>query len=76
MNQINLDEAKEYLLKLLPQAGEILRNYFTSGKFTSKSKGGVDFLTQADEEVDLFLSQQIKKQFPRTNLLTEETAPS
>lgn len=72
---INLDEAKEYLLKLVPQAGEILQQYFTSGKFTSRSKGGVDLLTQADEEVDRFLKEKLKKQYPQSQLLTEETAP-
>ncbi len=30
-NSVNLDEAREYLLKLTPQAGDILRKYFTSG---------------------------------------------
>lgn len=74
-SQINLSQAREYLLKLVPEAGDILKKYFTSGKFTSKSKGGADFLTQADSEVDLFLSQNIKNQFPQTELLTEETAP-
>ncbi|MBI2315140.1 inositol monophosphatase family protein [Candidatus Daviesbacteria bacterium] len=72
---MNLNQAREYLLTLLPQAGEILKKYFVSGEFTFQSKGGFDFLTQADEEVDLFLREGIKKQFPGTQLLTEETAP-
>ncbi len=74
-SSIDLNDARLFLLDLLPKAGEILRKYFTSGKFTSRSKGGVDFLTQADEEVDLFLSQNIKNKYPQTELLTEETAP-
>ena len=44
--------------------------------FTQRSKGGVDFTTQADEKVDAFLLEQIKKQYPQTNFLTEETAPT
>lgn len=74
-NQVNLNEAKKYLLKLVPQAGEILRKYFVSGVFTTKSKGGVDVLTQADQEVDDFLKENIKKQFPQCEVLTEESAP-
>lgn len=64
------------LKEIVTEAGEILKGYFKSQKFTSKSKGGVDFLTQADEEVDLFLREAIKKKYPQTQFLTEETAPS
>lgn len=73
--EIDLNEAREYLLKLVPQAGDILRQYFITGEFTSRSKGGVDLLTQADTEVDKFLRENIRKQYPQTSLLTEETAP-
>lgn len=72
---IDLTKARKYLTDLLPQAGEILRKYFASRDFTSRSKGGVDFTTQADEEIDTFLREGIKKQYPKTNFLTEETAP-
>lgn len=72
--EIDLNEAREYSLKLATQAGEILRKYFASGQFTTKSKGGVDILTQADEEVDKFLRENIQKQYPGSKLLTEETA--
>ncbi|MBI5614347.1 hypothetical protein HY947_05455 [Candidatus Gottesmanbacteria bacterium] len=72
---IKLTEAREYLTSLVRQAGDILRTYFTSGVFTQKSKGGVDFLTEADEKVDEFLLSNIQKQYPSANFLTEETAP-
>ncbi|MBU1000720.1 inositol monophosphatase [Patescibacteria group bacterium] len=72
---IDLDEAREYLLKLILKAGDILKKYFISGKFTSISKGGVDILTQADKEVDTFLLKNIKSKFPQCSFLTEETAP-
>lgn len=74
-NQINLDEAREYLLQLASQAGEIIKKYFLSGQFTSKSKGGVDVITQADEEVDRFLLESIRRRYPQDEILTEETAP-
>lgn len=72
---INLDEAREYLLTLVSQAEDILTKYFVSGLFTTRSKGGVDLLTQADEEVDQFLKTSIQKHFPDFPILTEETAP-
>lgn len=74
-DQINLTEARQYLTKLTLQAGDILKKYFESGKFTSKSKGGVDVITQVDEEVDKFLRENIKTKYPNTSFLTEETAP-
>ena len=75
-NPINLTEARKYLVTLVPQADKTLKKYFASGDFTQRSKGGVDFTTQADEEVDAFLLGQIKKKYPQTNFLTEETAPA
>jgi myo-inositol-1(or 4)-monophosphatase len=72
---IDLTEARKYVKELIPQAGETLRRYFASQDFTQRKKEGVDFTTQADEEVDAFLRESIKKQYPQTNFLTEETAP-
>ena len=71
-----LTEAREYLLELIPQAGETLRKYFASRDFTLRQKEGVDLTTQADVEVDAFLRENIRKRYPQTQFLTEETAPS
>lgn len=73
---IELTEVRKYLVDLVPQAGETLKRYFASRDFTQRRKGGVDFTTQADEEVDAFLLGEIKKRYPQTNFLTEETAPT
>lgn len=75
-NKVNLGEAREYLTELVPQAGEILSRYFTDRNFSSRKKEGVNFTTQADEEVDAFLRENIMQRYPQTNFLTEETAPS
>lgn len=72
---INLDQAIEYLLKLAPQAGDILRKYFHSGQITAKLKDQVDVLTQADSEVEDFLTKNLKLKFPQFPILGEETAP-
>lgn len=73
--QVNLTAAREFLIKLTSNAGAILEKYFASKDLAHKSKGGVDFLTQADEEVDKFLQEAIAKKYPSTHFLTEETAP-
>lgn len=65
--QINITDAREFLVKLLPKAGEILLNYFGSETLKSHSKGGVDFATEADLAVDEFLRTQIQKNFPILN---------
>lgn len=74
-NSIDLTEARNYITELIPQAGETLRKYFASRDFTSRRKEGVDFTTQADEEVDQFLRENIGSKYLHTNFLTEETAP-
>jgi myo-inositol-1(or 4)-monophosphatase len=72
---INLDEAESFLLEIESQAAKTLRRYYESGDFGSKGKGGVDFLTQADSEVDKFIRESLQKNFPQAHVLTEESAP-
>lgn len=74
-NGIDLTAARKFILDLIPQAGITLCKYFESGEFTSRKKKGVDFTTQADEEVDAFLRENIEKKYSHSNFLTEETAP-
>ncbi len=74
-NSLDLEESRKFLVGLLPQAGEILKAHFINRDFTQRRKEGVDFTTQADEEVDAFLRENIQKRFPNTSFLTEETAP-
>jgi myo-inositol-1(or 4)-monophosphatase len=73
--EIELTDAREFLSKISEEAGETLGKYFISGNYSSRQKEGVDFTTQADEEVDSFLRESIKRKYPNTNFLTEETAP-
>lgn len=71
----DLEISRKFLVELLPQAGEILKQHFVNRDFTQRRKEGVDFTTQADEEVDEFLRTKIEKQFLGAHFLTEETAP-
>lgn len=72
---VDLEVSRRFLVELLPQAGKILKAHFVNRDFTQRRKEGVDFTTQADEEVDVFLRENIHKRFPDTKFLTEETAP-
>ena len=74
-SSIDLTRARKYLVEIVTEAGQIIKKYFVSRDFTQRSKGGVDFMTQTDEEVDAFLLEKIRKQYPQTNFLTEESAP-
>jgi myo-inositol-1(or 4)-monophosphatase len=74
-NKIDLAKARKYLRALVPQAGKILKGYFLRRDYYLRKKEGVDFTTQADEEVDQFLRENLQQQYPQTNFLTEETAP-
>lgn len=72
---IELTKAQEFITDVIKEAGEILKRYFESQIFTSQTKGGLDFKTQADDEVDQLLRDRIQKEYPYTEFLTEETAP-
>jgi myo-inositol-1(or 4)-monophosphatase len=71
---INLDEARKNIIDIISQAGEIIKKSFNEDA-VSFQKDGVDFTTQTDRDVDLFLREKIKSIYPQTNFLTEETAP-
>ncbi len=73
--KIDLTKAREYLIKISSQAGEILKKYFISSNYSLKQKEGVDFTTSADEEIDKFLTTALKKKYLFSHFLTEETAP-
>lgn len=65
---------KNAAIEIAKKAGEIAKKYFGTPDLVSTSKGDIDFLTQADREVDDFIRQSIKEHFPAAQLLTEETA--
>src|SRR3989344_4550589 len=75
MDNQSIENIQGSVIRLVSHAGARLMEYFTSGDFPSHSKGGVDFATQADDEIDQFLRESLAKQFPSSQFLTEETAP-
>lgn len=71
----NLSETKKQVIDTVREAGELLLSYY-GRKISSRSKGGLDFATVADDAVDKFLREKLAAKFPSTKLLTEETAPA
>lgn len=75
IDRSGLLKAEKLLDRIVPKAGDILRNHFAERNFSVRQKEGVDFTTQADVETDDFLRREITKIFPNHKFLTEETAP-
>lgn len=73
-NEIDLAKIEDYLLNLLPRAGQILRRYFHTENLTKQSKGKLDFVTAADLAVDEFIIHKLRADYPGIPVLTEETA--
>src|SRR3990167_4665998 len=66
-------KARNYLLDLLPVAGQIVRRYLHAEELPSKKKGIHDFVTAADLAVDKFLKDHLNKDFSDIPILSEET---
>lgn len=71
----DLSKVLEFLLDLLPRAGQVARRYFHAEGLPTHAKSKLDFVTAADLAVDEFLRTHLLKKFPEIALLTEETAP-
>lgn len=65
--------AKNFLLDLLPSAGQIVRRYLHAEELPSRKKGIHDFVTEADLAVDKFLKANLSNNFPDIPILSEET---
>ena len=74
MMDTNLTSIREELVSVVHGAGKLVEKFLAKG-FTSHSKGGVDFATEADDATDVFLRDELSRRFPQTTFLTEETAP-
>lgn len=73
---IDLSKARDFLLTLLPTAGQILRRYYHAEVLPQKRKGEIDIVTVADMKVDEFLYRQLQREYPDVPVLSEERAPS
>jgi len=73
--EINPNEAEEFLHSLVPRAGYQLKKYFTTGKIERQQKDITDITTSADSEVEEILVEGIREKYPTSVFLAEETAP-
>lgn len=73
MSEHELKQAQDIVTAIVEEAGVKLLEYFTSGNYSSHSKGGVDFATEADDAIDAFITRELKSQFPDSHFLTEES---
>ena len=65
--------ARNFLLDLLPVAGQIVRRYLHAEDLPTKAKGNLDFVTAADLAVDKFIQENLQKEFIEIPILSEET---
>lgn len=72
---MDLSFSTKKVIEITREAGEIAKKYFKQADLEHHSKGGSDFVTKADLEVDQFLRDRLGGEFPSTHFLTEETAP-
>lgn len=72
---MDLTIATPTVCDIAKEAGEIAKKHFNQEDLESHSKGGSDFVTKADLEIDQFLQERLAREFPDTQFLTEETAP-
>lgn len=73
--KVDLTPVRQEVIEIVKAAGDLAKNYLAKG-FSTHSKGGADFATEADDAVDAFLQRELSQKFPDTSFLTEETAPS
>lgn len=63
----------ELIFEKIVQAGEILKKYY-AGSFEINHKGKIDLVTTADLEVEAFLKEALKKDFPDFPVMAEESS--
>lgn len=76
-NDFDLNEARRVAIKAALKAGYILRKHF-GGSFTQTGEEimqGFDLSTQADTESDELIRKELIRQFPQSEILSEEVPP-
>lgn len=68
-----LDEVLVTAVEAARAGAEVLERYFRSGDLEIESKGGHDFVTQADHESEARIIETILRRFPDHRILAEES---
>lgn len=72
--EIDLDEAKDYTLGAVLEAGYMLKDHFKKVEGRAMRRGAVVLTAEVDEAVDNFLKGRLRKQYPQSQFLSEATS--
>lgn len=64
---------EQFLKEIIREAGFIAKGYYEQGISHKFKSNPDDFVTEADIEVDKFLTEKIKEKYPDHGILSEET---
>jgi myo-inositol-1(or 4)-monophosphatase len=71
----DLNEALEFAVATVREAGAVLRDYYRSG-VTVKYKGEIDLITEADHASEALILNRIRSAYPDCAILAEESGAS
>ncbi|MEM4397833.1 MAG: inositol monophosphatase, partial [Candidatus Woesearchaeota archaeon] len=66
-----METIKDFILRITENAGKMALNFL--GKAKISEKGFKDIVTEADKEIDYYLSEKIKERFPNHSIFAEES---
>jgi len=64
---------KNFMTKLASEAGKIIRKGYFSTSVKIQHKGTIDLVTETDLSSEIFIKNEIRRQFPDDLILAEET---
>jgi myo-inositol-1(or 4)-monophosphatase len=74
-NVLDLNEALDFAVATVREAGAVLRDYYRSG-VTVKYKGEIDLITEADHASEALILNRIRSTYPDCAILSEESGAS
>jgi len=72
---LDLNEALDFAVATVREAGAVLRDYYRSG-VTIKYKGEIDLITEADHASEALILERIRAAYPDCAILSEESGAS
>ncbi|MEM4397906.1 MAG: inositol monophosphatase [Candidatus Woesearchaeota archaeon] len=66
-----METIKEFIIRITENAGKMAIDFL--GKSKISEKGFKDIVTEADKEIDYYLSEKIKERFPNHSIYAEES---
>ncbi len=72
---LNLNQALDFAVATVREAGALLRDYYRTG-VTVKYKGEIDLITEADHASEALILKRIRSAYPDCAILSEESGAS